>query len=812
MPSALKKLGSRFFIYLVTFVLIFSFIVLFVLGLQTRELRDNISDSFKEFGNEVNEVSERTMSDSADSFIESYVDMETNAFSYFVKQLKTDITYLADNLASMYEEYDEDKSYYMGVIKNYKPQNRLFISSPSNLSREIRTKVFYQVGTDRNDENVKKNLGLLYDYDENLQLSITDSLQARNCYVLTESGVSIFETLYDFENSPKYSGEEIDYKNEEWYQRTIATTSVVFNNSYRDVLSDKDIISVEKAIIANGEAQGIIVIEIYVDSLNANNINLEPPSGVNLFITDTNGKIIYNARSKQFDKNVAKEGTLESFLSESRSRHSGRGEYIYNGNEYRCFYKKVKDTSFTLYVSIRENRLFESVNKLKKLVDDKNDSLLGLVYSLSRNMYIFVLLIVVIGIAILSYVAKRISKMLEAPIHELSGILEQASKIQQDMLPEEFSKISNRRDIEIYAKNVPESEVGGDFYDYIIRNNKLYLMIADVSGSGMPAALFMAKTNTLLKAAIKQSESPRVILSYANSELCKNNKECYFVTIALYCIDLKTRKVVYSNSGHEDSIIIKHNNEIVLKNEVRSAPLGLDEFSNYDEEEFELDEGDILFLYTDGVVEAINKDKELFGMDRLKNELNALGAIDTKSIVLDIEKKINEFAIGLEQYDDITMLCFKFKKLTIDENLIFKTEKKFEAIYESVDETYDMLKESLVNAYDDKTIYEKYLSQLYLCIEELVVNICDYAFDTKNDNNKFSVIVIIDKNVDKLAITFIDDGKPFDPTGMKDVNILQGVDERHIGGFGIHITKNIVDVLDYKRDDNKNELTLTKYL
>ena len=94
MPSALKKLGSRFFIYLVTFVLIFSFIVLFVLGLQTRKLRDNISDSFKEFGNEVNEVSERTMSDSADSFIESYVDMETNAFSYFVKQLKTDITYL----------------------------------------------------------------------------------------------------------------------------------------------------------------------------------------------------------------------------------------------------------------------------------------------------------------------------------------------------------------------------------------------------------------------------------------------------------------------------------------------------------------------------------------------------------------------------------------------------------------------------------------------------------------------------------------------------------------------------------------------
>ena len=813
MPSALKKLGSRFFIYLVTFVLIFSFIVLFVLGLQTKELRDNISDSFKEFSNEVNEVSEKTMSESADTFIENYVDMETKAFSYFVKQLKTDISYLADNLASMYEDYEEDKSYYMGVIKNYKPQGRLIISSPSNLSREIRTKVFYQVGTDRNDENVKKSLGILYDYDENLQLSITDSLQARNCYVLTESGVSIFETLYDFENSPKYSGEEIDFKNEDWYQRTLATTSVVFNSAYRDVLSNKDIISVEKAIIVNGKAEGVIVIEIYVDSLNASNINLDPPEGVNLFISDSNGKIIYNARSKYYDESIAKEGTLESFLAESRNHLSGRGSYIYNGNEYRCFYKAVKDTNFTLYVSVRENRLLESVNKLKKLVDDKNDSLLGLVFSLSRNMYIFVLLIVVIGIAILSYVARRISKMLEAPIHELSGVLEQASKIQQDMLPQEFSKISNRRDIEIYAKNDPESEVGGDFYDYIIRNNKLYLMIADVSGSGMPAALFMAKTNTLLKAAIKQSESPRVILSYVNSELCKNNKECYFVTIALYCIDLKTRKVVYSNSGHEDSIIIKNNNEIILKNEVRSAPLGLDEHSYYNEEEFELDEGDILFLYTDGVIEAINKDKELFGMDRLKNELKALGAIDTKSIVLDIEKKVNEFAVGLEQYDDITMLCFKFKKLELDESKILRKEKTFSAVYENVEEVDKLVEECLKEAYEDDSIYKKYISQFNVCIEEIVVNICDYAYPTKNDaNNCFTIKVLVDKNVDKIAISFIDSGAPFDPTARRDVNILQGVNERHIGGFGIHITKNIVDIMEYERENDKNIFVITKFL
>ena len=547
--------------------------------------------------------------------------------------------------------------------------------------------------------------------------------------------------------------------------------------------------------------------------MNNSNLNLVPPEHANLFIVDNNNMLIYNARANLYNEEAAKKGTIHQFLDGAKGKESGRGSYVYNGNEYRCFYRKVKDTEFTLYVSIRENRLKESINKLQILLKDKNDLLIEKVYETSRYMYLYVLLFAIIVIIITFFVANNVSAMLQTPIHELSTILEQAKKIQQDMLPAEFVKISNRRDIEIFADNIPESEVGGDFYNYIIRNNKLYLIIADVSGSGMPAALFMAKTNTLLNNAIKLTESPRVILSYVNAELCKNNKECYFVTIALYCVDLKTRKVVYANSGHEDSIIIKSNNEIIIKEEIRSAPMGLDAQNNYNEDEFYLEDGDVLFLYTDGVVEAINKNKELFGIDRLINKLKTIGAIDTKSIVQKLEKELNEFQEGLEQYDDITMLCFKFKKLEIDNNKIIKNIKTFSALYENVVEVDKFIEECLKAVYADNTIYEKYLSQLSLCIEEIVVNICDYAYDTINDtNNNFSVEVLVDKNIDKLLISFIDSGKEFDPTKMKDVNILQGVDERNIGGFGIHITKNIVDVLEYNRENNKNILTITKYL
>ena len=809
MPSSLKKLGSKIFIYLIAFVLLFSLFFLFMLGLHTRKLTTNISDSFKDFSAEVNEVSEAMMSENVDSFIENYVDIESNSFSYLISDLRIDLSHLSDNFTLRYKDYDANKKFYDANIAVHDS----YEIAESDEKEKIGTKVFYEKGIDRKNPEVIKNLAVLYDVEDDLILTITDTLQMKNCYISTEAGVSLFATSYNFNNSPKYSGDILEYKKEEWYTSAIATSSILFDGVYKDALSGKELIAVRKSILVDNVPKGVIVIEIYVDSLKENSIGLEPPQGANLFVVDEFDNIIYNARSDRYSDTIAKEGTLFEFLEESKHNFKGKGIYTYNGNEYRCFYKKVPDIGITLYVSIRENKVREDINILQRLVSEKYNLLHDIISDTSRGMFISILVFVAILVVILLFVAKKISKSLATPINELSDILEQASKIQQDMLPDDFEKLYKRKDIEIYAKNIPEAEVGGDFYNYIIRDNKLYLVIADVSGSGMPAAMFMAKTNTLLNSAIKLSESPRVILSYVNAELCKNNNECYFATIALYCVDLKTRNIEYANSGHEDSIIIKKDNEVILKKEVRSAPMGLDKFNSFQENEFTLDVGDILFLYTDGVVEAMNKKGELFGLDRLVDELKNIGTKNTKDIVLGIEKKVNEFAIGLEQYDDITMLCFKFKEIETDENKVYKCEKEYKAIYDSVDEVNEFIKESLKTSYENESAYKKYLDELNLCIEEIVVNICDYAFETKNDeNNKFTVKISIDKNTDKLSISFIDAGKEFDPTQMRSVNILQGVDKRGIGGFGIHITKNIVDILEYERIDDKNILTMTKYL
>ena len=780
------------------------FIILLVLGIQTTKLKNNISDSFTEFGSDVNEISKKIMSDNNDTFIENYVEIEANTFSYIINEIEYDLKQLSDLLTLEYEKYDENKSEYIA-------QNSKNISNDKNEDKRI--KIFYQTGIDRNDINVKKDLTVLSSLKNDLILTMTDALQARNCFIMTENGLAIFATDYDYNNNIKYAGEELDFKSEDWYKRIIATDSIIFGSSYKEALSEKNVIAAEKSFKINGKTEGIIVIEIYTDSFGAKSKGLKSPEGINLFIADTNGVMIYNAKSQLYSEKIAKKGTIYQFINDTNNLESGSGSYIYNGNEYRCFYKKLKDTDFTLYVSIRENRLEESIKKLQELIKDKNYLIVDIVNVTFWNMYIYLLFFVIIILVVLFFIVRRISKSLETPIKELSSVLSQAKKIQQDMLPDEFAKISNRRDIDIYAHNIPETEVGGDFYNYVIRNNKLYLIIADVSGSGMPAALFMAKTSALLNNAIKFSDSPRVILSYVNSELCKNNIECYFVTIALYCIDLKTRKVIYANSGHEDSIIIKNNKEPIVKKEIRTAPMGIDEYIGFKEDEFTLDAGDVLFLYTDGVVESTNKDKKLFGIERLLLELKNIEPLKPKTIVEGIEAKLKDFSEGEEQSDDITMICFKFNNIEIDESKILKYEKSFGAIYENVDEVNQFIEECLKNAYDDNLIYEQSFKNLNVCVEEIVVNISDYAFDTENDEkNIFNVKVIIDKNVDKISISFMDQGKPFNPTKTEDVNILQGITNRNIGGFGIYLTKNLVDILEYSREDNYNVLIITKYL
>lgn len=211
----------------------------------------------------------------------------------------------------------------------------------------------------------------------------------------------------------------------------------------------------------------------------------------------------------------------------------------------------------------------------------------------------------------------------------------------------------------IYASMIPAKEVGGDFYDFFfVDQNHLALVIADVSGKGVPAALFMVIAKTLIKNRTQTGESPADALYNVNNQLCEGNEAEYFVTVWLAVIDLKTGDVVEANAGHEYPAFRCGDGPYELVKTRHSPAVAIMEGLKFRQREFHMNPGDRLFVYTDGVTEATNTNNELFGEERLLDALNHNPDADPEELLPIVKKNIDDFAGEAPQFDDITMLSF----------------------------------------------------------------------------------------------------------------------------------------------------------
>ncbi|MBO4898871.1 MAG: serine/threonine-protein phosphatase [Lachnospiraceae bacterium] len=244
----------------------------------------------------------------------------------------------------------------------------------------------------------------------------------------------------------------------------------------------------------------------------------------------------------------------------------------------------------------------------------------------------------------------------------IAAELSMAEKIQAGMLPSDFPAFPDHDEFELYAIMDPAKETGGDFYDFfLIDDDHIALVIADVSGKGMPAALFMMNAMTLIRTRTKMNMGdPGQILADVNNLLCERNDQNMFVTVWMAVLDLKTGKGVAVNAGHEDPVIRRGDGayEIVIYD--HSMVMGALKDMEYPDHEFELNPGDTIYVYTDGVPEAINEAEEFYGTNRLKEKLNEFADLSMTDLLPAIRKDIEDFACGAEQFDDITMLGFKY--------------------------------------------------------------------------------------------------------------------------------------------------------
>lgn len=373
--------------------------------------------------------------------------------------------------------------------------------------------------------------------------------------------------------------------------------------------------------------------------------------------------------------------------------------------------------------------------------------------------------------------------------------LKLANLIQSNSLPNDFPAFPERHDFDLYALMRPAKEVGGDFYDFfLIDEDHLGLVMADVSGKGVPAALFMMVTKILVNEISHIYESPGEVLTLVNDRICSNNKNNMFITVWLGIVNLKTGEVVAANAGHEDPAIY-NGKEFIIDKQKHGIPIGAMDGYKYKDYKFKLKTGNKLFVYTDGVPEAEDDNDKMFGLDNMIKSLNKVKESSCTGILNSMKDDVDKFVNGAVQFDDLTMLCFEYiGKSKIKRKQVFRAD---------VLELDNVL--SYVHSVIDKKVEKNQSMKLDVVIEEIFVNIAKYAYDDVGD---VLIEVLFDKN--KLILTFEDEGNPFNPLEKDDPDTSLSSDDRQIGGLGIFMVKKMVDKVKYEYKDNKNILIIEK--
>lgn len=252
-------------------------------------------------------------------------------------------------------------------------------------------------------------------------------------------------------------------------------------------------------------------------------------------------------------------------------------------------------------------------------------------------------------------------KRVTAEKERIGAELDMASKIQGSQLPRMFPPFPDRKEFSLFASMTPAKEVGGDFYDFfMIDEDHMGFVMADVSGKGVPAALLMMVSRVLIKSSLQNGHSPAETLESVNNQLCESNDAEFFVTVWLALLEISTGKGIAANAGHEHPALRRAGGNYELQIYRHSMPVGAMKGIPFKQHAFQLNPGDSFFVYTDGVAEATDSRKELFGTERMLSALNRNPDAAPDQILRNVTTDINSFVDGAEQFDDITMLCFRY--------------------------------------------------------------------------------------------------------------------------------------------------------
>lgn len=374
-----------------------------------------------------------------------------------------------------------------------------------------------------------------------------------------------------------------------------------------------------------------------------------------------------------------------------------------------------------------------------------------------------------------------------------------AKSIQSNAVPTLFPVEKNYN---IYAMMRTAKDVGGDFYDYYKMNNGLVMfLIADVSGKGIPGALFMMRAKTIIKSLSATGSSIEEIVTRANKELLSENEAGLFVTAWIGVLNPTTGELKYVNAGHNTPLIKRAGGQYELFEGNHNLVLaGYDNYQ-FKSETVYLKKGDEILLYTDGVTEAVNTNNEQYSLPRLMHFANHTKYFNAKQLLENISDDVFKFSAGkVEQFDDITMVSLRYDgndDIKPDNVLTIKAFPKNASI------AVNFVESILSNAELD----QKLIAKMSIVVDELFANVAFHAYEHMSTGD---LVVEVDIKDDNLKMVFIDSGVEFDSTKATDPDVNESIETRKRGGLGLFIVRNSVDKMTYKRDSGYNVLTIEK--
>ena len=509
---------------------------------------------------------------------------------------------------------------------------------------------------------------------------------------------------------------------------------------------------------------------------------------------------------------------LEKVINESKAYPSNQrflitGNYnLLAGEDNQLFRTSLehlkKDADKTGYVTMEDEKGQEKLlfytpvggktDWILLNVLDSND-----IFNELRQIRTNLLLMVMAGLLLIGFIVWRSKRNLERlqqvndEKKRFSSELHVASQIQQTMLPHNHLQ---RDDVDVFGSLVPAREVGGDLFDYIIRDEKLFFCIGDVSGKGMPSAMLMAGTRSFFRAFSGHENNPGLIMQYINESACQGNDTNMFVTLFIGVLDLPTGHLRYCNAGHDVPLILANGQWTCLEAKPH-LPIGLFDEMKYNMMETYLQPNSTIFLYTDGLTEAKNCEHKQFGIKQVEEVLATCTDMQPQELLETIDKAVRGFVGGAEQSDDLTMLAIRYTpqryESTLNETIMLKNDVHEVSKLSTFQKSF----------YEKMKLEKSLASQLRLAVEEAVVNVIEHAYPFGTEG---SVEVTMMSDGHRLKVVIDDTGTPFDPTIEKKVDITLSAEERQVGGLGILLVRELMDTINYEHINGHNILTLRK--